>query len=102
MDLGLAGKSCVVTGASSGIGREVARRLCAEGSSVLLIARGRQALDEATAECGTAGEAAGGRSASVALDVTDPDAGERIVASAEERFGRLDVLVNNAGTARWR
>jgi len=102
MELGLAGKACAVTGASRGIGREVARRLCAEGASVLLIARGRQALDEATAECEIAGEAAGGRSASVALDVTDHDAGERIVAGAEERFGRLDVLVNNAGTARWR
>jgi 3-oxoacyl-[acyl-carrier protein] reductase len=102
MDLGLAGKTCAVTGASRGIGRETARMLAAEGASVLLVARGAAALERAAEECRAAGAGDGARAEHLALDVTTPDAGERIVAACEERFGRLDVLVNNAGTARWR
>ena len=98
MDLGLGGKACAVTGASRGIGRHTARLLAEEGASVLLVARGAEVLAEAADEC----RAAGGDAHALALDVTDADAGERIVAAGEERFGRLDVLVNNAGTARWR
>ena len=101
MDLGLAGRACVVTGASRGIGRETARMLCAEGASVLLIARGAEALAEATDEC-RGGAASGGAAEALALDVTDADAGERIVGECERAFGKLDVLVNNAGTARHR
>ena len=98
MDLGLADRACAVTGASRGIGRATARRLCAEGASVLLVARGAEDLDEALAEC----RAEEGRAEALALDVTDPDAGERMVGTCTEAFGGLDVLVNNAGTARWR
>ncbi len=98
MDLGLDGKACAITGASRGIGREVARRLCAEGASVLLVARSADLLADAARECGRAG----GRAEHLALDVTAPDAGERILAAATTSFGRLDILVNNAGTARWR
>jgi 3-oxoacyl-[acyl-carrier protein] reductase len=94
MDLGLAGKGCVVTGASRGIGLEVARRLCAESASVLLVARSAEAVERAAAECARLG----GEAVGLALDVTAPDAGERMVAAAE-RSGHLDVLVNNAGTA---
>ena len=101
MDLGLAGRACVVTGASRGIGRETARMLCAEGASVLLIARGAEELAEATDEC-RGGAAPGGAAEALALDVTDADAGERIVGECERAFGKLDVLVNNAGTARHR
>ena len=102
MDLGLKDKACVVTGASRGIGRETAKLLCAEGAGVLLVARSAEALADAAEECGRAGAQAQGRAASLTLDVTDPDAGERICAEATERFGRLDVLVNNAGTAKRR
>jgi len=98
VDLGLDGKACAITGGSRGIGREVARRLCAEGASTLLVARSADSLEEATRECA----AAGGRAEPLALDVTEPDAGERMVAAAAASFGQLDVLVNNAGTARWR
>jgi 3-oxoacyl-[acyl-carrier protein] reductase len=102
MDLGLGGKACVVTGASRGIGRETARRLCEEGAQVLLVARGAEALAEAADECGRAGAAANGRAAPLALDVTAADVGERMLAEASERFGQLDVLVNNAGTSKHR
>jgi 3-oxoacyl-[acyl-carrier protein] reductase len=102
MDLGLAGKACVVTGASRGIGRETARQLCAEGADVLLVARGEERLAEAAEEALAARGPAGGGAARLVLDVTDADAGERMLAEATERFGALDVLVNNAGSARWR
>src|SRR5262245_46215766 len=95
MDLGLSGKACAITGASRGIGREVARRLAAEGADVLLVARSEGDLSEAAADCE-------GHAAILTLDVTAADAGERVLGAAEELFGRLDVLVNNAGTARWR
>jgi len=82
MDLGLEGRACVVTGASRGIGLATARALAAEGARVLGVARGE--------------------GADLALDVTEPDAGERLVSECIERFGSIDVLVNNAGTSRLR
>jgi NAD(P)-dependent dehydrogenase (short-subunit alcohol dehydrogenase family) len=102
VDLGLQGKSCAVTGASRGIGREVARQLCAEGAGVLLVGRSADALAEAAERCWHAGADANGRVATLELDVTDDDAGKRIVAESAKRFGQLDVLVNNAGGAMWR
>jgi 3-oxoacyl-[acyl-carrier protein] reductase len=102
MNLGLSGRSCVVTGASRGIGRATARMLCAEGADVLLVARSEDRLLEAADECASAGDDAGGRAESMAIDVTQPEAADRIVREAGERLGRLDVLVNNAGTARRR
>jgi 3-oxoacyl-[acyl-carrier protein] reductase len=102
MDLGLARKACVVTGASRGIGLETSRLLCEQGADVLLVARSEDALTEAAAVCGRAGASVNGRAAALACDVTDTDAGERMLAEATERFERVDVLVNNAGTARWR
>jgi 3-oxoacyl-[acyl-carrier protein] reductase len=102
MDLGLAGRACAVTGASRGIGRETAIGLCAEGANVLLVARGEERLREVQEEAVGAGAKSGGRAAVLALDVTLADAGERILATANEYFGSLDVLVNNAGAASWR
>ena len=102
MDLGLQGRACVVTGASRGIGREVARLLCAEGAGVLLVARHEERLRAAAEEAGAAGAEQGGGAETLVLDVTAEDAGARMLTTAEERFGALDVLVNNAGTAQWR
>jgi len=92
MDLGLAGRACVVTGASRGIGLATARALSAEGARVLLVARREDVLREVAPE----------GSSTLALDVTAADAGERVVAGCVERFGAVDVLVNNAGTSRVR
>jgi 3-oxoacyl-[acyl-carrier protein] reductase len=91
----LSGRVAIVTGASRGIGRAVARKLAAQGAHVVLAARGdnaRAATDEITAS--------GGRAEAVALDVTEPGAVEQIVAATLERHGRIDILVNNAGIAR--
>jgi 3-oxoacyl-[acyl-carrier protein] reductase len=99
MDLGLRGKSCAVTGASRGIGRETARMLCAEGAEVLLVARGANDLGDAVDECGGIASSSGGHAQGLALDITDVDAGERVVSAATEAYGQLDVLVNNAGTS---
>jgi 3-oxoacyl-[acyl-carrier protein] reductase len=115
MDLGLAGRACVVTGASRGIGAETAQLLCAEGANVLLVARNEERLRTAgeAAAAAAAAAAAGaekssadpqtsGRAETLRLDITDNDAGERMLAAATEHFGSLDVLVNNAGAAQWR
>jgi len=102
MDLGLAGRRCLVTGASRGIGRETAVQLCGEGARVLMVARDERRLRAVQEEADGAGAPAGGRAAILAQDVTEPDAAARMVATAEECFGGLDVLVNNAGVASWR
>jgi 3-oxoacyl-[acyl-carrier protein] reductase len=95
MDLGLRNRACVITGASRGIGRATAVELAAEGASVLLVGRDAESLGEAVDAC----REKGGRAELLALDVTEPVAGERILAACLEHFGRLDVLVNNAGTS---
>jgi 3-oxoacyl-[acyl-carrier protein] reductase len=102
MDLGLGGRGCVVTGASRGIGLATARILCGEGAGVLLVARTENALLEAADECAAVGQKAGGRAESLVADVTEPDAAERIAGEAADRLGQLDVLVNSAGTSKWR
>ena len=87
------GLVAAITGASSGIGLAIARRLAVEGAAVVLGARRTDRLEAAVAEI----QRAGGRAESVAGDVTSQDDVQRLVARAVDRFGRLDVMVCNAG-----
>lgn len=80
----------IVTGASAGIGEAVAHRLADEGASVVLVARRAAELERVVGDLGAE------RAHAVALDVTAEDAPAAATAAALERFGRLDVLVNNA------
>jgi NADP-dependent 3-hydroxy acid dehydrogenase YdfG len=89
----LDGTVALVTGASSGIGDATARRLAEHGASVVVVARRKDRLDTLVAEI----EAAGGTASAVEADITDPDQADRAVQSAVDRFGRLDILINNAG-----
>ncbi|MDT8437942.1 MAG: SDR family oxidoreductase [Wenzhouxiangellaceae bacterium] len=92
MDLELAGKVALVTGASRGIGRAIAEGLATEGSRLVIAARGAEALDE-TRE---ALEATGAEVLAVPTDVGDDAGAEALVEKARERFGRIDILISNA------
>jgi NAD(P)-dependent dehydrogenase (short-subunit alcohol dehydrogenase family) len=91
MQIDLEGRVALVTGASKGIGRSIAATLAASGAKVMLSSRKQDALDEAAA--GMDGEVA-----AFAANAGDPDEAEACVAATVERFGRVDVLVNNAAT----
>lgn len=95
MDLELKDKVAIVTGGSQGIGKAAALRLAAEGASVVIAARGRELLDQVALEI----RAAGGRVAAVQADVSRAEDCARLVAEAVKAFGRLDILINNAGTS---
>jgi NADP-dependent 3-hydroxy acid dehydrogenase YdfG len=86
----LAGKTAVVTGASSGIGEAAVRLLAREGCNVVLAARREDRLKALAAELGE-------RALAAPADVTDPAACAALVARTVERFGSLEILVNNAG-----
>jgi 3-oxoacyl-[acyl-carrier protein] reductase len=94
MDLGLAGTVAIVGGSSSGMGRATARTLAGEGCRVVLFARRAELLTEVaaaiTAETGT-------EALAVPTDATNPAALDAVVDEALEHFGRLDIVVNNAG-----
>ncbi len=94
MDLGLTGKAALVGGASKGIGKATARVLAQEGCRVAICARHQETLEAAAAEIR---EATGAEVLAVACDMTRYEEIRGLVAQAAERFGRLDIVVNNAG-----
>ena len=89
----LAGRTAVVTGASRGIGRGIARRFGSVGCNVLVIARSLEAAESVAREILDAGGAA----SAAALDVSDPEQAPRMAATAIERYGAVDILCANAG-----
>jgi len=93
MDREFAGKVLVVTGATSGIGRAVARRFAEDSARVVAVGRDPGALDEVAHEI----ETSGGQSLLIAADVTRETESHRIIDETIARFGRLHVLVNAAG-----
>ncbi|HEX6299225.1 MAG TPA: SDR family oxidoreductase [Acidimicrobiia bacterium] len=94
MDLGLQGRTAVITGGSMGIGKSVAEGLAAESVNVVLLARGKEALEEAAAEIQSA---SGVDVLSVPTDVTDAASVNAAAAATAERFGTVEILVNTAG-----
>jgi 3-oxoacyl-[acyl-carrier protein] reductase len=93
MDLQLTNKVGIVTGASKGIGRAIAQTLAQEGMRLVVVARSRHQLDELVAPFGDS-------CLVQAVDLMNPDAPSAIVAATMANYGRLDVLVNNAGATK--
>lgn len=94
MDLGLKGKAAIVAAASKGLGKAVALELAREGARVAICSRNAQPLQRAADEIRAA---TGADVLAQALDVTDYAAVQKFVAAAEQRFGRVDICVTNAG-----
>ncbi|HYZ32420.1 MAG TPA: SDR family oxidoreductase [Crenalkalicoccus sp.] len=95
MDLNLAGRVALVTGASAGLGRTTARMLAEEGCRLAILARRRPLLETLAAELPVTADPL-----ILIEDITDPAAAERVRDAVLARFGRLDILVNNAGGSR--
>ena len=91
----VAGRTYVITGASSGIGRGVALRLASYGANIVLAARRTSVLDEVARQA----RAAGGQALVVMTDVSDPDQMTRLQQAALQRFGQIDVWINDAAVA---
>ena len=94
MDMGIKGKSAIVTGGSRGIGREAARQFLEEGVRVTICGRTAESLERTRAELA---RATGGEIHAVVADMTKEADIARLVDSAKQRFGTVDILVNNAG-----
>jgi len=94
MDLQLAGKTALVLAASKGLGKACAAALAAEGANVVIGARDPATLNAAAKDLRTIGK---GKVLAVPIDVLQPQDSERIITAAVNEFGRLDILINNAG-----
>ena len=96
MNLGLKGKVALITGASQGIGLAIARRLADEGMAIALCARSAERLNSLANEIATGG----GQALAYPADLREPDAPAAFASAARSQFGRIDVVVNNAGATR--
>ncbi len=92
-DVDPTGKRILITGASSGIGEAGALKLAGQGARVIVVARRRELLDSVVERI----TAAGGEATAIACDLSELDAVDALVADVDERFGGVDVLINNAG-----
>ena len=97
MDFDLKSKTALVSGASTGIGRAIAKMLAAEGARVVAVARRKDLLDELAAEVRAAGS---GEIVPIVQDVMQEDAAKTLAAAAIAAVGHIDILVNNAGGSR--
>lgn len=93
MDLQLAGRVAIVTGASRGIGRAIATRLAHEDVRLLLVARSEEALRTAAREIGAP------QALTLAANLADPSTAARVASAAIDGFGEIDILVNNTGAS---
>jgi 3-oxoacyl-[acyl-carrier protein] reductase len=96
MDISLAGRAAVITGGSKGIGLAIATRFAASGADVAIVARGREALDQAVK---TIGATARGRVVTAQGDVANPADVRRSYDEIMQALGKVDIVVNNAGTS---
>uniref|UniRef100_UPI0036F376B3 3-oxoacyl-[acyl-carrier-protein] reductase n=1 Tax=Botrimarina colliarenosi TaxID=2528001 RepID=UPI0036F376B3 len=96
MNADLTDQVAIVTGASRGIGKAIALRLAAAGAKVACVARSADKLAETVAEI----EAAGGTADAIPCDVADSEAATKLIEGVAEKWGRVDVMVNNAGITR--
>lgn len=101
LDLNLSGKTAIVTGGSAGIGLATAKGLYKEGVNVVIAARSLSTLEEAVQEIKNAPSPTSQNEViSISADLTKVEDIEKVVLGTSERFGRIDILINNAGSAR--
>ncbi|SVB61263.1 uncharacterized protein METZ01_LOCUS214117, partial [marine metagenome] len=90
-------KTCIITGASSGIGESLARGMAVQGATVVLAARRQEKLDQVAHEINNSG----GKALAQETDLTDPNQCKSLIARTIEIYKKLDVLILNAGVSMW-
>ncbi len=90
-------KVIIITGASIGIGKELALQMAAQGASLAMAARNQEQLETVAAKC----RSLGGKAIAVTADVSDQNQAEHLIRRTVEEFERIDILVNNAGISMW-
>ncbi|MEQ9327278.1 MAG: SDR family oxidoreductase [Rhodospirillales bacterium] len=93
MEISLQGRAALITGGSQGIGRAIGKRFAAAGGKVALVARGRDALEDAVAEIGA-------NAAAFPCDITDTGQLAKLVPAITAKLGPVDILINNAGSSK--